>query len=876
MTTLNRKSLLIGCALIVAVISLLSWLFLKADSISSAEHEHYGREIRILRQADSELNAAILANRFGMQTDFDTITLAVATLGEEIDDISDVPAFLSDEDRARVIEKVGEYRAALELKSQLINRFKREHSVLRNSLAYLPLATDTLVEDPSAPIALTRPVGIFARNVMTHAQTGNSALRDKLVRDLDTLDSLARQSSGAFAQQIGNVLRHGRVVIERDGAVDEIMRSALAIPTARVSEELAQIYAQGYERASWTAHNFRVSLFILALLLMAYLALVMIRLGRTSGELARTNRLLRERIETLDHTQHELRLYANVFTSAAEGMLITDKRGRIEAINPAFSDITGFSADEMRGQLPSRLKSGRQPESFYRQMWRALAQRGKWQGEIWNRRKNGEIYPEWLSITAVKDDSGDTSHYIGLFSDISERKNAEDRIQHLAHHDQLTNLANRQLLQNSLEKAIDQSRRTNNHTAVLLLNLDRFKPINDSLGHDLGDALLQQVAHRCQSVVRIEDTVSRPGADEFVIVLPEIIHPMDAAAVARKLLTAISRPYLLGEHEIRITGSVGIAVFEGDGTTPAELLRHADAAMYRAKAEGRDTFQFYAEDMNTESLGDLLLENQLRGAIDRGELELHYQAKVCALDGRLTGAEALLRWRHPDLGLISPNRFVPVAEECGLIVSIGEWVLSETCRQLKAWRDAGLQAVPVAINLSAQQFLGRKLVPLVESMLDHYDLPAELLGLELTETMLMRDVDRTMETLGELRDMGIEISIDDFGTGYSSLAYLKKFRVSTLKIDRGFVHDIHRENADGKIAAAVIALAHSLGMTVVAEGVETHAQQDFLREHQCDQLQGYLFGRPMPAHDFEVQLKARSATRQTARADIRTEAVANV
>ncbi|MBR0565177.1 EAL domain-containing protein [Azoarcus sp. L1K30] len=849
---------------IAIAVSLLSWLFLNADAVSAQAHEHYGREIRLLRQADAELNAAVLANRVGLQTDFDTIVAAVNALQQDISELAQAPDFLAPNDRRLVLEKVAEYQSVLHNKAQQIDLFKREHSVLRNSLAYLPLATDRLVDDPNAPIALTRPIGIFVRGVMTHAHATDDAFGNRLEQKLVELERQLASIQGSYRERFRNVLMHGRVVLERKRIIDTVTRETLAMPTARLSEELAGTYAEGYQRASRKAHDYRLSLYVLALVLAGYLALAMMRLARTSSDLALANRQLEERIAALDRTQSDLKLYATVFTNASEGMLITDGRGRIEATNPAFSEITGYAAAEMLGHSPAMLKSGRQADNFYRDMWRTLDRRGQWQGEIWNRRKSGEIYPEWLSITAVKGEAGKPNHFIGLFSDITERKKAEARIHHLAHHDTLTNLPNRALLQDRIEQAILQARRSNSHTAVLLLNLDRFKTINDSLGHDLGDGLLQQVALRCQSQVRESDTVARPGSDEFVIVIPEIAHPHDAANIARKLLASVSRPYLLGEHEIRVTASVGIAIFDGDGRTPAELLRNADAAMYRAKAEGRNAFQFYSADMNSASLGDLLLENQLRGALDRGELELHYQPKVCTETGNLVGAEALLRWRHPELGLIAPGRFVPVAEESGLIVPIGEWVLREACRQLKAWRDAGLMPVPVAVNLSAQQFMNRQLAFLVEDVLAEAKLPAGLLGLELTETMLMRDVDRTIETLSALRSMGIDLSIDDFGTGYSSLAYLKQFSVNILKIDRSFVNDIHRENADGKIAAAVIALAHSLGMKVVAEGVETDAQRDFLHAHGCDQLQGYLFGRPITAADFELKLAARRSGLPTA------------
>ena len=643
-------------------------------------------------------------------------------------------------------------------------------------------------------------------------------------------------------------------MVSHKSMVEARLRELAVIPTSHASEQLIQFYNASYARAQNRAQVYRVLLFVVALVLAFYLILIFVRLGRISQALQESNRSLEQRIDELHRSQAKLKLYATVFTSAAEGMVITDARARILVANPAFTTITGYALEEIRSRPPSLLSSGRHAPTFYHDMWKSLERRGKWQGEIWNRRRNGDVYPEWLSITAVRDGKGEITHYIGVFSDTTERKRDEARIQHLSLHDSLTNLPNRLLMQERLNDAITQSQRLDCHTAVLFLNLDRFRNINDTLGSELGDALLQQVAHRSQSLLRDTDTVSRLGGDEFVFILPDINQPQDIASIARKLLNSIGRPYLLGEHDITITASIGIALSGTDGATAAELLRNADAAMSRAKEDGRNNFRFYSADMNTSTLGDLLLENQLRGAIEHNELELFYQPKIDALTNRMQGAEALLRWRHPEQGMIPPDRFIRLAEESGLIVPIGEWVLRTACRQIHDWREAGLPVVPVAVNLSAQQFLQSDLPVLVSDYLAAACLEPWLIELELTESMLMRNVDRTVDMLARLREMGVGLSIDDFGTGYSSLSYLKQFDVNALKIDRSFVSDIHRADADGKIAIAVIGLAHALGLAVVAEGVETDEQRVFLLEHGCDIFQGYFFSRPIPAPDFAQKL----------------------
>ncbi|THF66286.1 EAL domain-containing protein [Pseudothauera nasutitermitis] len=841
--------------------SLLSWLFLRADVVNTREHQDYSRELRLLRQADAELNAAVLASHMGLQTDFDTIVATLATIDRLTARLARIPAFLAGQDHQNLLAKVAELRAAQEIKRNQIDRFKRENSVLRNSLVFLPQATDQLINDSSADINQTRPIGVFVRGVMTLTHGSDPDMVADLFLRLERLENRIVRFDGVERQQLENILRHGRVILERKPVVDALTREILAVPTSSLGEELDLTYALGYERASREAHNYRVVLYVLALALAGYVALAMLRLGRASRELAQANSDLQERIEALHRTRDDLKLYATVFTSASEGMAITDGQARIVAVNPAFTEITGYSVDEIVGRNPAVLGSGRQSDSFYREMWSMLASEGQWQGEIWNRRRNGEVYPEWLSITAVRGQDGEPSHYIGIFSDITERKAAEARIHHLAHHDALTNLPNRILLQDRLEQAILQSRRNKRHAAILFIDLDRFKLINDTLGHEVGDGLLSQVARRCLDVVRDTDTVARQGGDEFVIVLPELDNVQDATMVARKLLETLGKPYRLGPHELTVTASIGIAVYPEDGRNPSVLLRNADAAMYGAKAEGRNAFQYYSSDLNKASLGELLLENQLRGALDRDELLLYYQPKVQASDGRITGAEALLRWSHPELGVLLPGRFIPAAEESGLIVPIGEWVLRHVCAQLRAWLDAGHRPVPIAVNLSAQQFAHQDIALLVRGILTEHRVPAELLELELTETMLMRDVERTVGLLARLRGLGVRLSIDDFGTGYSSLAYLKLFEVDVLKIDRSFVNDIRGDDGEeGKIATAVIALAHSLGHKVVAEGVETKYQRDFLTRQQCDQFQGYLFGHPIPADEFIARLHTDTQT----------------
>ncbi|WP_449192897.1 EAL domain-containing protein [Thauera sp.] len=687
---------------------------------------------------------------------------------------------------------------------------------------------------------------------------------EERLRVLDQLDSYARmqqhkqQLVAALQEELARITEPAQARHQR---LDELSSALLALASARQGEVLVESYAAGYKSAAARTQAHLVLLLAVALGLGVFLLLTAIRLRKTTLAVADTHVELNATVAALRSAEAELTRYATVFTSSSEGMLITDAAGTIIAANPAFSRITGYALDEVIGHSPGLLNSGRQDAGFYRRMWSAINSRGQWQGEIWNRRRNGSIYPEWLSISAVHGEDGKVLNYIGIFSDITERKEAEARILHLAHHDPLTNLPNRALLQDRLQQVLLQARRHKRGVAVLLLDLDRFKTINDILGHESGDGLLLQITERCRSTIRDTDTLARLSGDEFVIVLQEVDGAHDAALIARKILDEVALPCQLGEHRITVTASIGIALYDQDGGTPSALLRNADAAMHRAKEAGRNGFEFFSAEMNTSSLGQLLLENQLRGAADRGELLLHYQPKECAISGRLLGLEALLRWQHPELGLVAPGRFIPLAEEIGLIGTIGEWVLGEACRQQRAWLDAGLDIVPVAVNLSAQQLAQQNIVSQISNAINDAGLAPEVIELELTETMLMRDIDRNIHTLIRLRDMGVRLSIDDFGTGYSSLNYLRQFPVNALKIDRSFVSDISAEGNEGKIASAIIGMAHSLGLEAIAEGVETEAQRSFLVAQGCHQLQGYLIGRPVPAGELAPRLRPRPGHR---------------
>ncbi|WP_338051185.1 EAL domain-containing protein [Propionivibrio soli] len=559
-------------------------------------------------------------------------------------------------------------------------------------------------------------------------------------------------------------------------------------------------------------------------------------------------------IQQRKQAEQEQKLAALVFETSQESILVTDARGNIISVNGVCQEMNGYSAAELIGQTPRILRSGRHSPEFYAAMWETINATGHWQGEVWNQRRNGEVFPVWLRISVYRDASGKVRNYVGTATDISERLAAQERIRQLAYFDPLTNLPNRRMLQDRAQQALASAEREHKQLALLFLDLDHFKTINDSLGHSAGDRLLREVARRLSASVRRMDTVARLGGDEFVVLLTEATLE-GTAEVARKILDVVARPYPVDQHELGVTPSVGISVFPQDGTDFETLLKHADAAMYRAKESGRNAYQFFTSEMNAAALERLTLENSLRQGIERGEFLLYYQPQVEVSSGRIVGAEALVRWRHPMIGMVPPGKFIPVAEVSGLIVVIGDWVLREACRQNKAWQDEGLPPIRIAVNISSVQFRGGQLEKSVRTVLADTALAAEWLELELTEGIVMGGANETIDTLQRLSSIGVKLAIDDFGTGYSSLSYLKRFPIDKLKIDQSFVRDIVGDPDDWAIATAVISMGHSLRLSVIAEGVEHAEQLEMLESQGCDEVQGYYFSAPLPAEGFAELLR---------------------
>jgi diguanylate cyclase (GGDEF)-like protein/PAS domain S-box-containing protein len=568
----------------------------------------------------------------------------------------------------------------------------------------------------------------------------------------------------------------------------------------------------------------------------------------------RHNLVLRASEARLHRDADLLRQAAAVFDATQEGVLVTDAKQCIVHCNPAFSRITGYSLGEILGQQPGLLKSGRHDQPFYNNLWHTLKSRGAWSGEIWNRRKNGEIYPQWQNIRAIRDADGELSHYVAVFSDISALKHSQHELDYLAHHDPLSNLPNRLLFSEQVENALERAQREQRNGAVLLLDLDHFKHINESLGHAIGDLLLKAVGERLQQQVQAGMSLARLGGDEFGLLCVDCTSAEQAAGIAQQLLSCLSQPFVLNNQELFIGASIGISLFPGDAVDVAQVLRNVDSALSKAKSSGREGYAFYTQELTEYARQRVELVSALRHALEHGELRLHYQPLLCLRSKQIIGVESLVRWQHPQRGLVPPGEFIPIAEESGLIGAIDAWVLAQACRQMVAWQAAGYGLQFIAVNVSSRLFSRGELDSRVAQVLADSGLDPAYLELEVTESAVMDNPDAALALLERLRALGLRLAIDDFGTGYSSLARLKRLPVHKLKLDQSFVRGLPFDQDDIAISRAVIALGHSLGLKVLAEGIEQPEQAELLEQLGCDHAQGYYFGRPLPAEALREQL----------------------
>ncbi|QGY38867.1 EAL domain-containing protein [Pseudodesulfovibrio cashew] len=582
------------------------------------------------------------------------------------------------------------------------------------------------------------------------------------------------------------------------------------------------------------------------------------RFNQYMGQLEEYRDGLETEIDERRRAEQQLKLFAMVFDNALEGITISDKNGAMLAVNPAFTAITGFEPEEVLGQNPRVLKSEHHNKDFYREMWQSLIEYGSWHGEIWNRRKNGESFPEILSISSIRDENGKVSNYVAVFHDISDMKRKDKELEHQAYHDALTGLPNRALAHDRLTMAIAHARRENTKVAILYLDIDDFKKVNDQLGYSAGDVLIQEVADRLSTQFRDADTVARLGGDEYLILAEHMEDEREVVELADRVLLSFDEPYLIHGQELTITPSVGVTMYPDDGDDAGTLIRNADMAMYQAKSAGKRNYLLYTQEINERISRRIELENDMRRALKEEEFTVYFQPKVNQRTGKVMGMEALVRWNKADGSVVSPGDFIPLAEETGLIVPLGEYVLGASCKAMQLFEGLGCSNIKVSVNLSPIQFEQQDLVEMVIASLEHNGLNPSKLELEITESTLMTDVNASVAKLEQLVDHGISISIDDFGTGHSSLYYLKNFPIDVIKIDQSFVRDITSDASDAQIVETIILMARNLGLAVVAEGVETEEQLSRLNDYGCELIQGYYYSPPLPLEGIVAYLQERN------------------
>ncbi|HZW26780.1 MAG TPA: EAL domain-containing protein [Gallionella sp.] len=840
---LQPRRLLIIAATVVSAALFLTLLYMRAESVSPQAHYDYTRILRDLRTADAETNGEALANRLEITRNYDALTFYLDRSLQAASYAADAPSFLPVEERTKVSEKALELKRTLEKKSRLVEVFKRRNAILRNSQAYFPSYADDFLrgnisgELKGTAEAYVRHVLSFARDPDADRHLQVDAARERLV---------AASVGKVYRGDVDNLLLHGDSIVRHLPDVNDLTLQIKGLDSAQQLEELNRYYAQGHEHAQRIAGQYRKLLYVFALLLTLYLAFVFIRLDRTRRSLVKAHDEVSQRYAAQLLAEDRLRLHATAFHNSHDGVVLADADGNVLDINPAFTRITGYERSEVIGRNPRMIKSGRHDREFYAAMWKSILGIGCWQGEIWNRNKYGEVYPELLSISAVRDAEGVVTNFVAVFADISRLKEQEKQLTQMAYYDALTELPNRVLLADRLTQAIFQARRSKDILAVCYLDLDGFKPVNDTYGHEVGDRLLVEMAGRLKGMLRGGDTVARLGGDEFVLLLVGLENAAECEQAVQRLLRIIGQPLSVTPEPISLSASVGVTLFPKDNSDPDALLRHADQAMYQAKQAGKNRYHMFdhEQDLHVRIRHDRI--SRIEEALENGEFSLYYQPKVHMREGRVVGVEALIRWHHPERGLVAPLEFLPLVEEHDLIVRIGEWVMETALRQMDEWHDMGLE-LSVSVNVAGRQLQDANFVQHLSTTLEKHPNAGKRLELEILETSALEDMAKVSRIIEECRELGVSCALDDFGTGYSSLTYLKRLPAATIKIDQSFIREMATDPNNLVIVQGVLGLAFAFQRHVIAEGVETVEHGRMLMQLDCDYAQGYGIAHPMPA-----------------------------
>ncbi|RKZ98873.1 MAG: hypothetical protein DRQ43_00880 [Gammaproteobacteria bacterium] len=842
--------------IVLMTLLLLTWLFFHADYVSEQEHIHYSQLLHDLRKAEANVDGEVLANRIALSRNYDALVVQIDKLTTISHQIINPPVFLSEKDSVKLIRQVNKVQLTVKAKIHLIDLFKRNNAILQNSLNYFHESSNTIL-DIKKNTSIIPLVESYVRHLMFFVQFPDQDSINDLQKTEQQLTFFSTQQNNQPV--IKNLLQHGRIIQKYRLKVADQLREFLFLPSAIQQEELIRVYSQGHANALKVAEQYRMLLYMVAFLLTLYLAYTFIDLERTRRSLARAHREVSTRYQAQKQAEGLLKLHDTAFNSAHEGITLTDTDGNIITVNPAFTRITGYQQEEVIGRNPRVLKSGRHDIDFYRAMWRSILDTGNWRGEIWNKNKYGEIYPELLSITAVHDSNGDVSNYVAVFSDISLIKEQEQQLKKMAYYDALTKLPNRSLLTDRIIQAILQTQRSDVFMAICYLDLDGFKPVNDTYGHELGDSLLIEMSNRLQECLRGGDTVARIGGDEFVILLVGMDKIEEYELAMRRLMKAITQEFLIRGNSVMLTASIGVTLYPYDDCDAGTLLRHADQAMYQAKQKGKNCYHLFDPEKDTLARSQHERILRIENALKADELILYYQPKVNMRTGSVTGMEALIRWQHPERGLLSPIEFLPFIEEHELIVQVGNWVIETALTQLEDWHSSGLD-FQVSVNIASLQLQQPDFVEgLKSAFARHPDFDAGRLELEVLETAALEDIVNVSRVIEECHELGVSFALDDFGTGYSSLTYLKRLPASTLKIDRSFVRDMLHDPGNLAIVHSILGLATAFQRHTIAEGAETQEHCRLLMQLGCQTVQGYIIAKPMPADKVLVWVKSWQA-----------------
>jgi len=843
----NVKLIRIGFIVLSAVL-LLTWLYLKSESVSSVAHIHYSDQLRKIREANTNVDSEMLSGRMELSRNYDALTNYLNELIATSHFVHDnPPSFLQTHNLDALNIKTHVLKETLKKKSHFIDLFKRNNAILRNSLVFFQKVaneafTKTLEKD------ITRNLEQYVRQVLFFVRTPDLENKEKM---LEIRNKLVISSEPVRLNEIKDILLHGDVISRYQPTVDELIRTTLLLPTIYQYEEIINAYQEGLENARELAKLYRNILYLVAVLLTGYLAYIFINLDRTRRSLAKAHKQVIEHYQAKMRAEKLLHLHDTAFNSTHEAITITDSEGTVVEVNPAFTRITGYERNEVLGKNPRVLKSGRHDIEFYREMWKSIEEKGNWRGEIWNRNKFGEIYPEILSITAVRNEDKKISNYVAVFSDISQIKEQENKLQKMAHYDALTSLPNRVLLIDRINQAQAQTKRNSNSIlAVCFMDLDGFKPINDTHGHKAGDDLLIEISNRFINNLRGGDTVARLGGDEFVFLLLGLTSIEECENSLKRLMNIVRQPILINGEQVNISSSIGITLYPEDDTDADSLLRHSDQAMYRAKQKGKNCYTIFDPNKDTLERSKNERIGRIAKALNNDELVMYYQPKVNMCTGSIVGMEALIRWIHPERGIVPPIEFLPIIEESELSLFLGNWVIKTVLKQMTQWKEKGLE-LKVSINVTSRQIQDTGFLKTLKSLLDaHPKINPSNVELEILETAALEDIVNISQIIHECEKLGVSFALDDFGTGYSSLTYLKRLPAKTLKIDLSFVRDMLIDPENLAIVHAIMGLATAFQRHVVAEGVESVEHGRMLIQLGCTIAQGFGISKPMQANEI--------------------------